>query len=94
MAVAGRWWPALGAVLVVTAALAGCGGGGTETVPPPRSVSLPASPTWWQPKPGQVADWDWQIAEPYDLSAPRAMYDLDLFDLAPAGRGCGTPTAR
>jgi hypothetical protein len=42
-------------------------------------------PLWWTPGPGEVTDWDWQLDEPYDLSAPRAMYDLDLFDLAPAG---------
>jgi hypothetical protein len=42
-------------------------------------------PRWWTPGPGAAADWDWQIDEPYDLTAPRAMYDLDLFELAPAG---------
>ncbi|NUP09486.1 MAG: hypothetical protein HOW73_25835, partial [Polyangiaceae bacterium] len=40
---------------------------------------------WWRPAPGEARDWDWQITEPYDTSAPRAMYDLDLFDLATAG---------
>lgn len=40
---------------------------------------------WWQPRPGEAANWDWQLSEPYDLSEPRAMYDLDLFELAPAG---------
>jgi Glycoside-hydrolase family GH114 len=37
---------------------------------------------WWQPHPRAHADWDWQITEPYDVSASRSMYDLDLFDLA------------
>jgi glycosyl hydrolase family 114 len=45
----------------------------------------PADPGWWQPAPGEAANWDWQIDAPYELSTPRAMYDLDLFDLAPAG---------
>ncbi|GAB2885134.1 endo alpha-1,4 polygalactosaminidase [Streptomyces mayteni] len=44
-----------------------------------------AEPEWWQPAPGETVSWDWQISEPYDLSAPHDMYDLDLFDLAPAG---------
>ncbi|MFF0723750.1 endo alpha-1,4 polygalactosaminidase [Streptomyces sp. NPDC004134] len=39
----------------------------------------------WQPRPGEAADWDWQIDAPYDLDEHRAMYDLDLFELAPAG---------
>lgn len=38
--------------------------------------SGPAS-ALWTPEPGEAADWDWQIAEPYDLTAPRAMYDLN-----------------
>lgn len=41
--------------------------------------------TWWMPAPGQHADWDWQITEPYDVTAARSMYDLDLFDLATEG---------
>jgi hypothetical protein len=41
--------------------------------------------SWWLPRPGQHSDWDWQIAEPYDVSAERSVYDLDLFDLAPTG---------
>lgn len=64
-----RW----GLSVALVAALAGCAG------------ESPAEPDWWVPAPGEAADWDWQIDEPYDLSAPRAMYDLDLFDLAPPG---------
>lgn len=40
---------------------------------------------WWTPQPGEHADWDWQITEPYDVSVARSMYDLDLFDLATEG---------
>lgn len=40
---------------------------------------------WWTPRPGEHADWDWQITEPYDVSVARSMYDLDLFDLATEG---------
>lgn len=47
--------------------------------------------TWWKPAPGAHADWDWQITEPYDLSAARSMYDLDLFDLATEGSYLETP---
>ncbi|TDC25166.1 hypothetical protein E1265_07795 [Streptomyces sp. 8K308] len=62
----------LGAVVLVGATLVACGEEASE-------------PEWWRPAPGEVASWDWQISEPYDLSAPHDMYDLDLFDLAPAG---------
>lgn len=64
-----------GILLAVMVLVAGC-----ASAPDPR-----VAPPWWTPSPGEVADWDWQLEEPYDLSAPRAMYDLDLFDLAPEG---------
>lgn len=57
--------------LVLVLALSGC--------------SAESEPAWWAPAPGEAANWDWQIDEPYELSAPREMYDLDLFDLAPEG---------
>lgn len=66
-----RW---LSAVLLAAAgAVTGCSQAGEP------------APTWWQPRPGEVTNWDWQLTEPYDLSERRAMYDIDLFDLAPAG---------
>jgi hypothetical protein len=71
----------LASFTLIVAVLAGCGQGGD----PVARARTEHGPGWWRPKPGQVTDWDWQIAEPYDLSARRAMYDLDLFDLAPAG---------
>lgn len=46
---------------------------------------------WWKPAPGEHADWDWQITEPYDVSVARSMYDLDLFDLATAGAYLDAP---
>jgi hypothetical protein len=61
-----------------TAGTAGAAGGDASDDSPPASE-------WWRPAPGEASDWDWQITEPYDVSAPRKMYDLDLFDLAPAG---------
>lgn len=70
-------------MLVLTALLAGCGAPGEPGGSGGRSAS--PEPSWWRPAPGEYANWDWQITEPYDLSARRAMYDIDLFDLAPAG---------
>ena len=70
-------------VLLAATLLTGCAGDAEDedaAAPPSRGGQQ-----WWQPKPGQAANWDWQIDEPYDLSARRAMFDLDLFDLAPAG---------
>jgi hypothetical protein len=47
-----------------------------------------AAPPWWKPAPGEAADWDIQLtattAAPFSISAPRAMYALDLWDVVPA----------
>jgi hypothetical protein len=47
-----------------------------------------AAPPWWKPAPGEAADWDIQLAAtaaaPFNISAPRAMYALDLWDVVPA----------
>lgn len=88
-------------LVLVASVLAGCGedgradrpdGAHDKTKPPGKAGKptgeasrKPASGDWWRPRPGAAADWDWQISEPYELSAARQMYDLDLFDLAPAG---------
>ena len=41
-------------------------------------------PKWWRPVLGTAKDWDIQLAAPYDLSATRTMYDLELWALVPA----------
>lgn len=44
-----------------------------------------AAPPWWKPAPGETADWDIQLAAaPFDVSMPRAMYTLDLWDAVPS----------
>lgn len=67
-------------------AVLGCGGapaspdggaGGDAT--PPDAAPAP----WWQPRPGDARDWDIQLAAPFDLSAPRTMYTLSLWDVIP-----------
>lgn len=42
-----------------------------------------AGPSWWQPKAGAARNWDIQLNAPIDTSAPRVMYDLDLWALVP-----------
>ncbi|MFD9070468.1 endo alpha-1,4 polygalactosaminidase [Streptomyces lasiicapitis] len=84
------------ALLLLAAALPSCAAGtpsdanGTPsdkdaTPSEQRTPKAQRTPAWWSPEPGEITDWDWQISEPYDLSAPRQMYDIDLFDLAPKG---------
>jgi len=41
-------------------------------------------PQWWQPKVGEAKNWDIQLNAPIDVSAPRVMYDLDLWALVPS----------
>ena len=51
---------------------------------PPRPDG---APPWWQPAPGEAADWDIQLspaATGFDVSMPRAMYTIDLWDAVPA----------
>jgi hypothetical protein len=62
----------------VVAALAGCGSSGTH--PDARGAE---EPVVWQPRPGDAPNWDIQLVEPVDVSAPRTMYDLDLWSLVP-----------
>ncbi|HWU87738.1 MAG TPA: endo alpha-1,4 polygalactosaminidase [Kofleriaceae bacterium] len=62
---------ALGLVL-----LAGC---------KPEPFRPDAGPIRWSPKPGEILDWDIQLARtPFDVSTMRAMYMIDLFDAVPA----------
>ncbi|MDQ3365910.1 MAG: endo alpha-1,4 polygalactosaminidase [Myxococcota bacterium] len=39
---------------------------------------------WWTPSPGEARNWDIQLTPPFDLTTPRAMYMLDLWDVVPA----------
>lgn len=41
-------------------------------------------PPWFFPEPGEVKNWDIQIAAPYDLTTQRAMMVVDLWDFASA----------
>src|SRR3954468_315288 len=61
------------------AALAGCGSS-PGTRPDARGAD---EPVMWQPKPGDAPNWDIQLAPPFDVSATRTMYDLDLWELVP-----------
>jgi hypothetical protein len=63
----------------VVAALAGCGSS-PGTHPDARGAD---EPVMWQPKPGDAPNWDIQLAPPFDVSATRTMYDLDLWQLVP-----------
>lgn len=42
-------------------------------------------PAWWTPEPGEILDWDIQLARtPFDVTTTqRAMYMIDLFDAVP-----------
>lgn len=57
-----------------------------------------AAPPWWKPAPGEAADWDIQLARtPFDASATRVMYTIDLWDAVPSATmidyGDGAPVA-
>jgi hypothetical protein len=64
-------------------ALAGCGSSSNGNHPD-AGIDGPVGPAWWQPKPGAAPNWDIQLAAPFDVSAPRTMYDLDLWSLVPS----------
>jgi glycosyl hydrolase family 114 len=67
-------------------ALVGCGGSGPGNTTD-GGTDGPPVPAWWQPKVGEVKNWDIQIsstAGAVDVSAPRLMYDLDLWAVVPA----------
>lgn len=55
-----------------------------------------AADLWWTPRPGETVNWDIQLAAPYDLSAARDLYVLDLWAVSPATTldyGDGAPVA-
>lgn len=71
--------------LVVGLLGGGCDNGKQHLHPPPADARPDAAQArWWQPAPGETRDWDIQIAAPFDVSAQRAMYVLDLWTLVPA----------
>jgi hypothetical protein len=71
---------ALGFAVGAAVVLAGCG----STPSNLPDAGGPVPPVVWQPKPGDAPNWDIQLAAPFDVSAPRTMYDLDLWSLVPA----------
>jgi hypothetical protein len=69
---------------LVSGILSACGGNPAAPDAAHDAAIDAAPPPWWHPRPGQVRDWDLQLGPPFDVSAPRAMYDLDLWALVPA----------
>lgn len=63
---------------------AGCDNGKTHQHPDGSVHHDAPAPKWWQPEPGSVKNWDVQLAAPFDVSADRTMYDLDLWAVATA----------
>ncbi len=61
---------------------AGCDDG-KHHLHPEAGLDAPPPP-WWRPVLGAAKDWDIQLAPPYDVSATRVMYDLDLWAVVPA----------
>jgi hypothetical protein len=52
--------------------------------PDAPDIDAPEYP-WWTPGPGEIRDWDIQLAKtPFNVMAKRAMYIIDLFDAVPA----------
>jgi len=62
---------------------AGCGDDGPPIEPPDGGIDA-FVPPWWTPTANEGANWDIQLVAPFDVSAQREMYTLDLWDLAPA----------
>ena len=69
--------------LVATLLAAGACDNGKHHLHPEAGRDAPPPP-WWQPLPGTANDWDIQLAASPNLSAPRAMYALDLWEVVPA----------
>lgn len=67
------------AIAVGAIGLFGCDDDGDPPIPPDSS-----RPTYWQPVPGEAANWDIQLAGSFDVAAARAMYALDLWDVTTA----------
>jgi len=61
-----------------------CGDDGPPILPDADESPLDAfQPPWWTPHPGETTNWDIQRSM-FDVTATRAMYDLDLWDLTTA----------
>ncbi len=78
---------------LIAALAVACGDDGAPTLPDSRPLDA-FQPPWWTPHPGETKNWDIQLAAPFDVSASRAMYELDLWDVATATTidyGDGTP---
>jgi hypothetical protein len=68
---------------VVALVGAACGDDGPPIAPDASALDA-FQPPWWTPHPGQTKNYDIQLAAPFDVSAPRVMYELDLWDVASA----------
>lgn len=72
------------AALLAAGCSGGTGGSGTQV---DAGIDGPVGPAWWQPKVGEAKNWDIQLSAAsgaVDVTAPRLMYDLDLWALVPA----------
>src|SRR5438093_940371 len=67
--------------LAIAILAAGCGDDGPPITPPDG----PVGPQLFSPAPGDASDWDIQLVAPFDVSATRQLYVLDLWDVATAG---------
>lgn len=76
------------AIAALAIGLAACGGKGNSNRPDAGgdgpTDAPPPPPPWWQPKAGEAKNWDIQLSGAIDVSAPRLMYDLDLWALVPS----------
>jgi hypothetical protein len=73
------------AALALVASGWGCGGGSQPGADGAIDGAIDAAPPpWWQPRIGEARNWDIQLAAPIDVSAVRAMYDLELWALVPS----------
>ncbi|MBA2543260.1 MAG: endo alpha-1,4 polygalactosaminidase [Deltaproteobacteria bacterium] len=70
--------------LVSLALAVGCGDDG-EPLVPDGIPSDAFEPTYWTPAPGEAANWDIQLVAPFDTSAARQMYLVDLWAITPGG---------
>jgi len=73
------------ALLVAVALCAACKG---EPFRPDAQIDGPSvdayKPPWFFPTPGEVKNWDIQLAAPYDFATARAMIVVDLWEVVPS----------